>query len=160
MSERENSGESFVQISTLEGRGADEICMVRKSLPPVGFDTVGLTCLAFVESESGGTGEGGEPPSNKRDEGMCVFCHVRHLLLIWTKFGQKKFRGRFDVLYPCHFVDNEPCGHSSPVKTPYAEVSWDMLRYADSPESAGTRALHLPSDLPFAKRAENQTRRA
>ena len=60
MFERENSGEGFDQTSTLEGRGADEICMVRKSFPSVGFDTVSLTCPAFVEPETGRTGEGGE----------------------------------------------------------------------------------------------------
>ena len=60
MFERENSGESFVQTSTLEGRGADEICMLRKSFPSVGFDIVGLTFSAFVEPEPGGTGKGGE----------------------------------------------------------------------------------------------------
>ena len=51
---------------------------------------------------------------------------------------------------------------SDQVKSPYAEVSWDMLRYADSPESAGigrsSLAKSLPSDLPFAKQAENQNR--
>ena len=61
MFERENSGKSFVQTSTLEGRGADEICVIRKSFSSVGFDTVVLTRPAFVEPGPGGTGEGGEP---------------------------------------------------------------------------------------------------
>ena len=54
---------------------------------------MGLMCPVFIEPEPGRTGEGGSPPSNKRDEGMCVFCHVRHLLLIWTYMGiQRKIR--------------------------------------------------------------------
>lgn len=34
---------------------------------------MGLMCPVFIEPEPGRTGEGGSPPSNKRDEGMCIF---------------------------------------------------------------------------------------
>ena len=48
------------------------------------------------------------------------------------------------------------------IKNPYAEVSWDVMRYADSLEFAiGGRfslAKSSPSHLPLTKRAENQNR--
>ena len=46
--------------------------------------------------ELGRTGEGGEAPSNKRDDGVCV-SWLRMRLWLNGEFG-----GRYEVYDPCH----------------------------------------------------------